>query len=114
MSTWSKTGHAGSVACPSDRAEEYGPCFPPGSARVSGGKNYQVENKDRILLPDPMGTRQSLHVLFRIEIRIHDGLELKYRRLDGRMSSREKQKSIDEFNAPDSPFFAIFNNVEIL
>ncbi|KAJ5868651.1 hypothetical protein N7534_003204 [Penicillium rubens] len=34
------------------------------------------------------------------------GLELKYRRLDGRMSSREKQKSIDEFNAPDSPFFA--------
>jgi superfamily II DNA or RNA helicase len=34
------------------------------------------------------------------------GLGLKYRRLDGSMSSREKQKSIDEFNAPDSPFFA--------
>lgn len=34
------------------------------------------------------------------------GLELKYRRLDGSMSSREKQKSIDDFNEPDSPFFA--------
>jgi chromodomain-helicase-DNA-binding protein 4 len=35
-----------------------------------------------------------------------DGLGLQYRRLDGSMSSLEKQKRIDEFNAPDSPYFA--------
>lgn len=35
-----------------------------------------------------------------------DGLELQYRRLDGRMSSLEKQKQIDDFNADDSPYFA--------
>ncbi|KAI9698352.1 MAG: hypothetical protein M1820_007514 [Bogoriella megaspora] len=35
-----------------------------------------------------------------------DGLELQYHRLDGTVSSLQKQKRIDEFNAPDSPFFA--------
>jgi SNF2 family DNA or RNA helicase len=35
-----------------------------------------------------------------------NGLGLKFCRLDGRMSSREKQKQIDEFNAPDSQYFA--------
>lgn len=35
-----------------------------------------------------------------------DGLGLLYRRLDGRMSSLEKQKQIDEFNTDDSPYFA--------
>lgn len=35
-----------------------------------------------------------------------DGLGLIYRRLDGRMSSLEKQKQIDEFNAKNSPTFA--------
>ncbi|KAJ6149199.1 Zinc finger PHD-type [Penicillium samsonianum] len=34
------------------------------------------------------------------------GLGLQYRRLDGNLSSREKQQQIDQFNAPDSPFFA--------
>ncbi|KAK3698879.1 hypothetical protein LTR37_016756 [Vermiconidia calcicola] len=35
-----------------------------------------------------------------------DGMELKYQRLDGSVSSLQKQKRIDEFNAPDSPLFA--------
>lgn len=35
-----------------------------------------------------------------------DGLELQYQRLDGTMGSLQKQKRIDEFNAPDSPLFA--------
>jgi chromodomain-helicase-DNA-binding protein 4 len=35
-----------------------------------------------------------------------DGLGLLHRRLDGSMSSHEKQKRIDEFNAPNSPYFA--------
>ena len=35
-----------------------------------------------------------------------DGLQLKYQRLDGSISSLQKQKRIDEFNAPDSPHFA--------
>ncbi|RMD42327.1 hypothetical protein DV735_g2779, partial [Chaetothyriales sp. CBS 134920] len=35
-----------------------------------------------------------------------DGLGLQHRRLDGSMSSLEKQKKIDEFNAPNSPIFA--------
>ena len=35
-----------------------------------------------------------------------DGLGLQHRRLDGSISSLEKQKRIDEFNAPDSPYFA--------
>lgn len=35
-----------------------------------------------------------------------DGLEVGYRRLDGTIGSLEKQKRIDEFNAPDSPLFA--------
>ncbi|KAF2137238.1 uncharacterized protein K452DRAFT_321932 [Aplosporella prunicola CBS 121167] len=35
-----------------------------------------------------------------------DGLEMGYRRLDGSIGSLEKQKRIDEFNAPDSPLFA--------
>ncbi|KAJ5769998.1 uncharacterized protein N7511_002049 [Penicillium nucicola] len=35
-----------------------------------------------------------------------NGLGLKYRRLDGRMASRDKQKQIDDFNAPYSPYFA--------
>ncbi|KAJ5892435.1 hypothetical protein N7504_009126 [Penicillium tannophilum] len=34
------------------------------------------------------------------------GLELRYCRLDGRLVAREKQKQIDQFNAPDSPYFA--------
>lgn len=34
------------------------------------------------------------------------GLGLQYCRLDGRLSSREKQQQIDQFNEPDSPFFA--------
>ncbi|KAJ5779623.1 Zinc finger PHD-type [Penicillium paradoxum] len=34
------------------------------------------------------------------------GLGLQYCRLDGKLSSREKQQQIDQFNAPDSPFFA--------
>jgi superfamily II DNA or RNA helicase len=35
-----------------------------------------------------------------------DGLGLLYRRLDGSMSAHEKQKRIDEFNAPNSQYFA--------
>lgn len=35
-----------------------------------------------------------------------DGLGLFYQRLDGSLSSLQKQKRIDEFNAPDSPLFA--------
>ncbi|KAL9112257.1 MAG: hypothetical protein Q9227_003375 [Pyrenula ochraceoflavens] len=35
-----------------------------------------------------------------------DGLGLQHHRLDGSINSLEKQKRIDEFNAPDSPFFA--------
>lgn len=35
-----------------------------------------------------------------------DGLGLQHRRLDGNISSIEKQKRIDEFNAPNSPYFA--------
>lgn len=35
-----------------------------------------------------------------------DGLGLYYQRLDGSLSSLQKQKRIDEFNAPDSPLFA--------
>ncbi|KAJ5567572.1 Zinc finger PHD-type [Penicillium sp. DV-2018c] len=34
------------------------------------------------------------------------GLGLPYRRLDGTMASRKKQQHIDQFNAPDSPYFA--------
>ncbi|KAL4752823.1 hypothetical protein BDW72DRAFT_211175 [Aspergillus terricola var. indicus] len=35
-----------------------------------------------------------------------DGLGLPHRRLDGRMTSLEKQKMIDDFNAENSPYFA--------
>ncbi|KAJ9351763.1 hypothetical protein DTO027B9_6139 [Paecilomyces variotii] len=35
-----------------------------------------------------------------------DGLGMLHRRLDGSMSALEKQKRIDEYNAPDSPYFA--------
>lgn len=35
-----------------------------------------------------------------------DGLGLYYQRLDGSMNSLQKQKRIDEFNAPNSPLFA--------
>ena len=35
-----------------------------------------------------------------------DGLGLLYQRLDGQINSLEKQKRIDAFNAPDSPYFA--------
>ena len=35
-----------------------------------------------------------------------DGMELRYQRLDGSVSSLQKQKRIDEFNAPESPLFA--------
>lgn len=35
-----------------------------------------------------------------------DGLGLPHRRLDGRMTSLEKQKMIDDYNAPNSPYFA--------
>jgi len=35
-----------------------------------------------------------------------DGLGLKHRRLDGSMNAMEKQKRIDAYNAPDSPYFA--------
>ncbi len=35
-----------------------------------------------------------------------DGLSLLYQRLDGSVSSLQKQKRIDEFNAPNSPLFA--------
>lgn len=35
-----------------------------------------------------------------------DGLGLLHRRLDGTISALEKQKRIDEFNDPNSPFFA--------
>ena len=35
-----------------------------------------------------------------------DGLGLQHRRLDGGTSSLDKQKRIDEFNAPGSPYFA--------
>jgi chromodomain-helicase-DNA-binding protein 4 len=35
-----------------------------------------------------------------------DGMQLTYQRLDGSMGSLEKQKHIDQFNAPDSPLFA--------
>lgn len=36
-----------------------------------------------------------------------DGIGLLHERLDGTMGSLEKQKRIDEFNAPDSPLFAL-------
>ena len=35
-----------------------------------------------------------------------DGLGFQHRRLDGSVGSMEKQKRIDEFNAPNSPYFA--------
>jgi chromodomain-helicase-DNA-binding protein 4 len=35
-----------------------------------------------------------------------DGMQMAYQRLDGLMGSLEKQKRIDQFNAPDSPLFA--------
>lgn len=35
-----------------------------------------------------------------------DGMQMAYQRLDGSMGSLEKQKRIDQFNAPDSPLFA--------
>ncbi|KAH7135393.1 PHD/FYVE-zinc-finger like domain-containing protein [Dendryphion nanum] len=35
-----------------------------------------------------------------------DGLQMAYQRLDGTMGSLEKQKRIDQFNAPDSSLFA--------
>jgi chromodomain-helicase-DNA-binding protein 4 len=35
-----------------------------------------------------------------------EGMSLPYQRLDGRIDSLEKQKRIDEFNAPNSPLFA--------
>lgn len=35
-----------------------------------------------------------------------DGLGLQHRRLDGSINSLEKQKRIDDFNAPGSPYFA--------
>ncbi|ORY14692.1 PHD/FYVE-zinc-finger like domain-domain-containing protein [Clohesyomyces aquaticus] len=35
-----------------------------------------------------------------------DGMQLSYQRLDGTMGSLEKQKRIDQFNAPESPLFA--------
>lgn len=35
-----------------------------------------------------------------------DGLGFQHRRLDGMISAAEKQERIDEFNAPDSPYFA--------
>lgn len=35
-----------------------------------------------------------------------DGMEMQYQRLDGSISSLQKQKRIDEFNAPDSALFA--------
>jgi chromodomain-helicase-DNA-binding protein 4 len=35
-----------------------------------------------------------------------DGMQMPYQRLDGTMGSLEKQKRIDQFNAPDSPLFA--------
>jgi superfamily II DNA or RNA helicase len=35
-----------------------------------------------------------------------DGMQMAYQRLDGTMGSLEKQKRIDQFNAPDSPLFA--------
>ncbi|KAF2757643.1 hypothetical protein EJ05DRAFT_439944 [Pseudovirgaria hyperparasitica] len=35
-----------------------------------------------------------------------DGLQMRYQRLDGTMGSLEKQKRIDEFNAPESSLFA--------
>lgn len=34
------------------------------------------------------------------------GLQLKYCRLDGKLTARQKQEQIDMFNAPDSSFFA--------
>ncbi|OCT52869.1 chromodomain-helicase-DNA-binding protein [Cladophialophora carrionii] len=35
-----------------------------------------------------------------------DGLGMQHRRIDGTISAAEKQKRIDEFNAPDSQYFA--------
>lgn len=35
-----------------------------------------------------------------------DGLELPFQRLDGTVGTLQKQKRIDAFNAPDSPYFA--------
>ncbi|KAF2749588.1 hypothetical protein M011DRAFT_420044 [Sporormia fimetaria CBS 119925] len=35
-----------------------------------------------------------------------EGMSMDYQRLDGTMGSLEKQKRIDQFNAPDSPLFA--------
>ena len=35
-----------------------------------------------------------------------DGMSLRYQRLDGSISALQKQKRIDEFNAPESPLFA--------
>ncbi|KAJ5706925.1 hypothetical protein N7488_006726 [Penicillium malachiteum] len=34
------------------------------------------------------------------------GSDLRYCRLDGKLAAREKQQQIDNFNAPDSPYFA--------
>lgn len=34
------------------------------------------------------------------------GMDLPFKRLDGKIGALEKQKRIDAFNAPDSPFFA--------
>ncbi|KAJ5281098.1 hypothetical protein N7478_006470 [Penicillium angulare] len=34
------------------------------------------------------------------------GMELRYCRLDGKLSAREKQQQIDKFNAPESSYFA--------
>lgn len=35
-----------------------------------------------------------------------DGMQLRYQRLDGSINALQKQKRIDEFNAPESPLFA--------
>lgn len=35
-----------------------------------------------------------------------DGMQMAYQRLDGTMGSLEKQRRIDQFNAPESPLFA--------
>ena len=49
---------------------------------------------------------QFLHMLTIVEDFL-SGLALEYLRLDGSMSSMEKQKCIDAFNAPDSSIFAL-------
>ncbi len=48
---------------------------------------------------------QFLNQLDLIEDFLH-GLDLPFMRLDGNVSTLEKQKRIDAFNAPDSPLFA--------